>query len=354
MIWRNIKYYRVMAGKSRTELSRELGISIKCLDRYESGGELPSLEISRRIASVLGIRLADIMLTKSVGHKYEHCDYRKNSGLRKSSQEQIKALTEDYLDRFFVAVEILGEKVLQKVPEMHTLKPSFDAERDALNLRCELGLPLSGAIPNLISTLEDKGILIIQVNYGDNKFSGRNGLADGRPYVVLNDRMTAERQRSTIVHELGHIYFEQPMIGNATWERYMTAVSGAFLFPMGNVVKELGEKRTYISGDMLMVCREYGISLQMLAKRAEIAGIISEGAYRNFCIKLNMAGMKNKEPSHIQTERALLFEQLVLRAVGEGKMTVQRGAELLRIPYMEMNEKMCISELCVADGNNKQ
>lgn len=352
MIWRNIKFYRIMSGKSRTELSRELGISIKRLDRYENGDELPSLEMSRRIASVLGVRLADIMLAKSAGHKYEHCEYRKTSRLRKTSQEQIKALTEDYLDRFFAAVEILGEKVLQEVPKIHKLPPSFDAERDALSLRRELGLPLSGAVSNLIGILEDKGILIVKINYADGKFSGRNGLADGRPYIALNSGMTAERQRSTIVHELGHIYFEQSVAGNADWERHMTAVSGAFLFPAANAVKELGEKRTCISGDMLMICREYGISLQMLAKRAEIAGIISEAVYRNFCIRLNMAGTKDKEHSHMQAERALLFEQLVLRAAGEGKMTVQRGAELLRIPYAEMNEKIYISELCAADGNN--
>lgn len=353
MIWRNIKYYRVIAGKSRTRLSQELGISIKRLDKYESGKELPNLEMARRIASVLGVKLADIMLAKSTGHKYEHFEYRKNSSFRKNEQEYIEVSIEDYLDRFFAVVETLDGKVLCEKPAIHTLKPSFDAEQDALALRRELGFALSGAIPNLIMSLENKGILIIQLECADGNFSGRNGLADGRPYIVVNSLATAERQRSTIAHELVHIYFERPVIENKDWERYMTAVSGAFLFPVENARNELGEKRTGISADMLMVCQEYGISLQMLAKRAELAGIISKTVYKNFCIKLSMTGQKKNEPSHIEIEKSLLFEQLMLRAIGENKITVQRGAELLRIPYMDMNKKMLVSEIYLPHGINK-
>ena len=280
MIWRNIKYYRVKAGKSRTGLSGELGISLKHLDNYESGEELPSLEMARRITSLLGVSFADIMLAKSVGHNYEHREYRKGSSFRKREQGYVEVAVEDYLDRFFAVVEALSdnvENVFCPVPIIHKLKPSFNAEHDALALRRELEFPLSGTIPNLTMALEDKGMLIIQLECKDLNFSGRNGLADGRPYIVVNGLTTVERQRSTIAHELVDIYFERPSVANKDWEHYMTAVSGAFL---------LGCETTQ--------------------------------------------------------EKALMFEKLVLRAVVENKITVQRGAELLRMPYVCLIKRISV------------
>ena len=342
-----------MAGKSQTELSRELGISLEKLKKYEGEKELPDLKTMRQLSSLLGVKLADLMIVKSIGHKYEHCEYRKNSHFGKHGQEYVTVSVEDYLDRFFAVTESLGGSVLRDVPEIHSLKPSFDTERDAKHLRKMLGFAEYGAIPNLMTSLEDKGILIIQMEYEEN-FSGENGFVDGRPYIVVNSRMTVERQRSTLAHELGHIFFERPAKEDRNWEQYMTAVSGAFLFPREDALNELGEKRKGISSDMLMVCREYGISLQMLAKRASVNGIITTDAYRWFNISINRSGQRKKELSHIAPEKATLLEQLVLRATGEGSITIQRGAELLKVGYREMELKMYPKEMYELNGTDKQ
>ncbi|MCR5303495.1 MAG: hypothetical protein K6E33_02955, partial [Lachnospiraceae bacterium] len=53
-------------------------------------------------------------------------------------------------------------------------------------------------------------------------------------------------------------------------ENLATAISGAFLFPKEDAYRELGYKRKAISRAMIMTCREYGISLFMLVKRARL------------------------------------------------------------------------------------
>jgi Zn-dependent peptidase ImmA (M78 family) len=90
---------------------------------------------------------------------------------------------------------------------------------------------------------------------------------------------------------------------------------------------------------MILVCREYGISMYLLVKRASLAGIISDYLAKEFYIKANKANWRKAEPQRVRNiEKPMLFNQLVYRAVNEENISIQRGAELLRIPVSEMDE----------------
>ena len=54
-------------------------------------------------------------------------------------------------------------------------------------------------------------------------------------------------------------------------------------------------------------------------------------------------GWRSNEPSRIKGECPLLFQQLVLRAIGEEEINIQRGAELLRRSYVEVSNLYMIS-----------
>jgi Zn-dependent peptidase ImmA (M78 family) len=95
-----------------------------------------------------------------------------------------------------------------------------------------------------------------------------------------------------------------------------------------------------------MVAKEYGISFQMLAKRSQVLGILDNQAYKMFNIRLNQNGGRKNEPSRIDQENTSLFEQLVLRAIGEEEITVSKGAELLKIPLSDMRHMTMLQEEC--------
>ena len=175
-------------------------------------------------------------------------------------------------------------------------------------------------------------------------FSGMNGSVNGRPYIIVNGNMSPERIRSTIAHEMAHfIFMWNDELEENEIEKKATAISGAFLFPANDAIRELGVRRTRISKDMTYICKEYGISMYLLVKRANLCNIVNDNIAKGFYVRAGQAGWKKNEPSRIPKENPLLFSQWVFRAVCENEISIQKGAELLKMPYNYVAEQ-CFAE----------
>ncbi len=336
MISKNIKYYRLIKSMSKKDLAEAVNVTPMAISNYENGKRKPEIDILKKIANVLGVRVADFLNVRNENIQFSHNEFRKSSSLPKNTQEYIFESIEEYFSRFMDAVEILGGDVLPTFPKCHYLEITKDVEKDALNLRRYLGFADNGPIDDLIGSLENKGFLVLLKEIDDDKFSAINGFVNNHPYIMLNKKMTIERNRSTIAHELAHLMFNWDNVDmtEKEIENYATAIGGAFLFPKEDAIRELGVHRRSVSKDMILVATEYGISMFLLAKRAEILKIISESSSRKFYILASEKGWRKNEPSRIEKlERPILFEQLVYRAINENEISIQRGAELLKKPY---------------------
>jgi len=333
MFSKNLKYYRLRKQMSKKELAEKVNVTPMAITNYENGDRKPNMEIMKALADALDVRVTDFLAVRNGRIVFSHGGFRKSNSLSAEQQEYVREFVEEYFSRFMTAVEILGGDVLPAAPQCHALPLSGDAEKNAAALRIHLGFAESGPIEDLTGKLENKGILVCECKV-NNKFSGMNGLVDGRPFIVLNPEMNPERNRSTIIHELAHLMFRWPEdMEEKAIEKMATAVGGAFLFPKTDAIRELGIRRSAVAGDMILVAREYGISMLLLVKRAEICRILPSTAARAFYVAAARAGWQTAEPSRIPAEKPALFEQLVYRAVNEGEISVQRGAELLGVPY---------------------
>ena len=334
MLSKNLKYYRLKNALSRKELAKKANISPMSITYYESGERKPGMDVLKALAAALDIRVSDFLTVRNQNIAFRHGEFRKNASLSQTQQECIRESIEEYFNRFMTIVEILGGNVLPDAPECHALQLMENDEENASALRQHLGFPLDGPIEDLIGKLENRGILVYECDIDSPKFSGMNGFVNGRPYVVLNPNMSAERNRSTIAHELAHLMFLWPdSMEEKEAERKATSISGAFLFPISDAVRELGVRRSSVSSDMIMVAVEYGISMWLLTKRAEIAHILNSSQAKSFYVRASFHGWKTAEPSRIPREYPSLFQQLVYRAVNEEEISVQRGAELLKTSY---------------------
>lgn len=337
MFSKNLKYFRLRKGFSKKDLAQKANISPMAITNYENGSRKPSMEILEVLADVLDVRVSDFLAVRNQNMRFSHGEFRKNSVLTQSKQELVRESVEEYFERFMTVVDILGGDVLPEPPVCHSLILTKDDEISASALREHLGFSKDGPIEDLIGKLENKGILIYECDIDNSRFSGMNGLVNDRPYIVINPRMNPERIRSTIVHELAHLMFIWPEdISEKECEEQATAISGAFLFPESDAIRELGIRRSRITQDMTLVAKEYGISMMLLVKRGEIVKIISPAVARNFYIAASQAGWRTAEPTRIMPEHSSLFKQLVYRAVNEQEISAQRGAELLKQPFSEV------------------
>lgn len=346
MFSKNLKYYRLKNALTMKELAEQLNVTPMAISNYESGKRKPDMALLEKMAKVLGVRISDFLAIRNNRLEFNHGGFRKNSTLSKAQQDFVRESVEEYFNRFMTIVEILGGEVLPDAPETNVLEFSYDPENDAQLLRKHLNLAIDGPICNLIEILENKGILIYTCEIDNDKFSGMNGFVNDRPYIVINKKMNPERKRSTIVHELAHLMFKWTEgINDKEIESHSTAISGAFLFPKKDALRELGIRRTSISKDMELVAKEYGISMYLLVKRAQLSNIISESLAEEFFKKANFIGWKRNEPARIEDEQPLLFNQLVCRAVNEGEISIQKGAELLKVSYDEIVSHCCFHEV---------
>ena len=344
MFEKNLKFYRLKKGLSMKELADRSGLTSMAISNYESGKRMPDMDVLKRLATELDVRVSDFLAVRNEKLVFFHGEFRKISSMPQKEQEYIRESVEEHFSRFYTAVELLGGEVLPEEPKCHQLTISGDAEKDAQAMRRFLKLAETGPVGNLVEILENKGFLVLDCRIGNHKFSGMNGTVNGRPYVVYNSSMSTERNRSTIAHELAHLLFQWPdSMPEDEAEHYAAAVSGAFLMPADDAVRKLGIRRKQITADMQMICREYGISMYLLTKRARITGIINESAEKEFYMKAGAMGWRKNEPSRILPEEPLLFQQLVYRAVGEEEISIQKGAELLKLPYGQVRDACCFN-----------
>ena len=337
MFNKNLKFYRLRKEMTKKDLAATAGLSAMAITNYENGSRLPDMDTLKKLANALDVKVSDFLDVRNENLVFRHEEFRKASTLGAGKQEYIRECVEEYFNRFFTIVELLGGDVLPNPPECHTLQVAGDIEENASALRSHLGLAPEGPIDDLITILENKGILVFVCDVDNTKFSGMNGFVDNRPYIVINGCMTPERNRSTIVHELAHLMFDWPTtMDEKICEGIATAISGAFLFSKKDAIRELGIKRSKITPDMFLVCKEYGISMYMLVTRAKYVNVISETLAKEFYIHAGQKGWRTNEPSRIKPEQPTLFRQLVYRAIGEGDISIQRGAELLKLSYSEV------------------
>ena len=336
MLGKNIKYYRLKNNMTKKALADAIGVTPMAVSNYENDSRQPSMSTIKLLAQALHVRVTDFLQNDGDELEFSHGKFRKGTKLGVMNQEFIRESVEEYFGRFFQVVSFLGgPKILEPAPLIKKIPWIDDEEKAAKALRNYLGISETGPVPNLVEILENKGILVFFVEVDNHFFSGMNGTVNGRPYIVINSLMSPARIRSTIVHEVSHFAFDWPEdLSDKEEESLATAISGAFLFPKEDAYRELGYKRNNVSKAMTMTCKEYGISLFMLVKRARVCNIINDYIEKDFYIKASKAGWRKAEPNwEIEKEEPKLFKQLVYRAVTEEEISIQKGAELLKTSY---------------------
>ena len=145
------------------------------------------------------------------------------------------------------------------------------------------------AISNITFLLEENGIKVIHLD-AEIEFDELSGFINKTvPVIIVNKNTTAERQRFTALHELGHLLlnFAQELQDKER-ERLCNIFANEMLIPTSEFIRLIGVSRKDISlQELIPIQMQFGISIDALMYKAKEAGIITEQRYKGYCIKKN-------------------------------------------------------------------
>lgn len=334
---KQITFARVRRRLTKAQLAKELGITSRSLQNYETGASAPDLELLTRISKLLKFPQQFFFIDEDMPEIKEHA----------ASFRKLSKMT-DAMKACAFANGAIAFKVNQWVEDRFTL-PLADLpdlcdlgpEEAAATLRREWGLG-NAPIPNMVHLLESKGIRVFSLAEETREVDAFCTWFEGKPFVFLNTIKSAERSRFDAAHELGHlvrdIYTmrhgqahgrETPEI-----ERQADAFASAFLMPRESI--EANQPPTYTIKYLMKLKHYWGVSLAALAYRFNSLGLISEWNYRSLCVEIARSGYRTNEPEPMERETSQLLSKVldILQSRKQGRREI---AESLCLSVDEIN-----------------
>lgn len=211
----------------------------------------------------------------------------------------------------------------------------IDSEEVAQELRSAIGTGEHQPIGNVIRSCEMAGIPVVRVSLGrrgegemdpqDRKFSGFSmwpGMAvnhEWRPIIVISSEQDGAVQRSSVAHELAHIYLHtrNPLIPEKTGEEQAWAVAGRLLFPKDEA--DVIFANSFATLDTLKrIKAKYGISIKFLITYAKRFGYITPERATSLYKQHTGRGWNKKEPVTVHREEPALFPSVIRRLMTDG------------------------------------
>jgi len=342
MIGERIKQARTAAGLSTRELAEKAGVSAMAISKYERGESAPSSRVLLELAKALGVRIDYFFRQAQL--TLERVSYRKHRDMPAKEERKILADVQDKIERWLELESFLTTpwsvpfEAPKKLPAQVAGYDQIEDVAIMVREAWDLGL---NPIPDLIDTLEERGITVIATPFdAGQKFDGFSAKANGKPVIVINETAPGDRQRFTLAHELGHLILKERLARRKLDEEdACNRFAGAFLVPKQYVIKALGNRRTWLEPQELALLKaEWGLSMGGWTYRARDLDILPQIHMRSIWNLFREHGWDKKEPEpQYPREQTRLFKQLVYHALAEDMVSESKAAELLGMSLMQLH-----------------
>lgn len=344
-----ITFARVRRRFTKAQMAKELGVTSRSIQNYETGTSTPDAETLEKIAKLLNFPQQFFLIDEKMPVIAEH------AASFRSLSKMTEAMKQCALSAGAIAFKV-NEWIENKfnlpqadLPDLRDLSP----EEAAATLRRMWGLG-SAPIPNMVHLLESKGIRVFSLAEEAREVDAFCTWYEGKPFIFLNTMKSAERSRFDAAHELGHLIrdvysMQHGDIHGPEMEREADAFAAAFLMPEESIVTN---KPPAFTLKYLMKLKHYwGVSLVALAYRYKTLGQITEWTYRNLCIEIAKNGYRTNEPEPIERETSQLLTK-VFDFLQKQKISRAEIARELNVSTDEINSlTFKLTRLSVISGN---
>ena len=302
---KQIAFARVRRRLTKAQLAKELGMTSRSLQNYETGASTPDANTLAKIAKLLKFPQHFFFLDEDMPEISEcSVSFRKLSKM----SETMKACTFAAGAIAFKINQWLEERFhlpQADLPDLSDLAP----EEAAATLRRAWGLG-NQPIRNMIHLLESKGVRVFSLTEESRDLDAFCTWYEGKPFVFLNTMKSAERSRFDAAHELGHLVCDVYTMQHGKphgpeMEKNANAFAAAFLMPRESV--QANRPPVYATNYLIKLKRNWGVSLVALVHRFNALGLISEWSHRRLCIEISRCGYRINEPEPMVREVSQLM-----------------------------------------------
>ena len=339
-IGNNLKRVRLLKSLSLKDAGLLLNMSATAVSKYEKGLIIPDSKKIIEFANAYNVKTIELLKTYDVV-KMKFTSFRKKKRLIGQKLELLKELILNEVTKYLEVIDMNNISNNNIKLKKYNCNSFNDAEMAAVEFRNYIKISNKQPISDLINTLENLGIVIIQIKNYDNLFDDFDGLSEivnGIPIIVLLDGIKdGARQRFTIAHELGHLILN--IAKSLDEEKICHRFASALLMPKEAVINEFGAVRSNIRFFELVVFKnEFKVSIAAICYRLKDLNIISEYLYKKLSIIISKKIGKN-DPSLIEPEKSYQFKRLVYKLESSDIISLNKACELLGVTVNEYNNE---------------
>lgn len=354
---KNVRRLRTARRFSQRALADAAGLSLPAIKNLELAKNEPRMSTVQAIAGALEVKLQELFQPVR-----ELLTVRFRSARRMQNRENVLAEVARWLDDFNYLEKVLKKQVSFS---LKSVCAQYNRERlvqSAELCRKKLGLKPTEPIYDICGLLEHAGVKVLSVPMASAGFFGLSvSEEDGGPAVVVNiwERISVERRIFSAAHELGHLilhtdaYDVTQVKENRQEEQEADRFAGHFLLPDKGFRKEWNEAAGLHWVDRVFkVKRIFRVSYKTVLARL----LEHEVADRSIWMKFNVAYQQRfkrklpfkEEPMGIDPAEPFgmqrfdfyedRFNRLTREAVEKDKISLSRGAEMLRIDIEAMQD----------------
>jgi len=283
---------RESRGLTQSELSRLLDVSQAYVSKAEAGLLIPSSDIVERLEELLDYPEEFFFLTDAIyGPGVTEFWHRKRQA---ATARDLRRIYAEINKRLMVIQRFLrGADIPEGFPRFDP--DEFDGPADiARAVRATWSLP-DGPVGDLVRVVENAGGIVVRMEFKTKLVDAVSRWVPGMPPAFfINADLTADRERLTLAHEVGHIVMHRTP--SATMEDEAFAFAGELLMPAREFLPSLG----HLTLPRLAALKsKWRVSMAAIITHATRLGAITKNQERYLWVQMARAGYRQREPSEL-------------------------------------------------------
>ena len=320
-------------------LAQLVNLSHAAVKESEDGDVYPSSDILIRLARALKVRVD--FFFRPIKVSLDNVKFRRRKKLKAKAEEAIKFDVISQIERRLELENLYPSPpsplfaLPSTLPEKVSSFEEIEVMAERLRDHWKLGI---APLHDLIDVLESQGIKVFIVDTDEQHFDGLSTTINDQPILVVSAKWPGDRQRFNLIHELAHYILIDRLSSKLDEEQACNRFAGSFLFPREAVSQAVGQKRSAIEWqELLMLKQQFQLSMGAICYRLKDLEIIQESYYKTLMIRFRQKGWHRKEPgSAILSEKANTFNQMLFHALGEEYIGESKAAELLSCSLIQL------------------